>query len=264
VSDILSDLKRLEQLGYHEVVLAGTNLGSYGSDLGGSFGGLLEAIERLSPAMRVRLSSLDPNELNHDIVDLIADSSLFCPHIHLSLQALSDRVLKRMNRKYSVDFVVALLERLQQRVSRAGIGADLIAGFPGESREEVDQAVELFLELPISYLHVFPYSEREGTAATRLDASVPVAERQERARRWREVSQAKRHEFYSSLVGSTLDVIVENELGAGRFSGTSAEYAPVSVSKQSDAAVVDSFKPGARVKLKAERFVASEGRIECV
>ncbi len=261
--EILSDISRLAKQGYGEIVLTGTNIGSYGTDINSSFCALLERISDLKPNLRIRLSSLDPNELSNGIVDLIANNSLFCPHIHLSLQSLSDNVLKRMKRRYKVEFVLSLLENIKQRVGRVGIGADLIAGFPGESREEVEQAIALFLELPISYLHVFPYSEREGTVATRLDSSVPVLERQERARRWRQVANSKRVEFFRSLEGTVLDVIIETKLAGGMLSGTSGEYAPITVSETPKNINAKTLKPGDRVSLRAVRFLANEGRLLC-
>jgi len=178
------DLEKLAALGYEEVVLTGTHIGGYGEDVGESLLELLKILAKDCPVKRIRLSSIDPNDLSTELLDYVLESNVFCNHLHICIQAFSDSVLKRMNRKYRMEDVRNILCYVSEKVPGICIGTDVISGFPGESRQEVDQGVEEFLRLPISYLHVFPYSERSGTAATRLDGSVEVAERRRRAARW--------------------------------------------------------------------------------
>jgi threonylcarbamoyladenosine tRNA methylthiotransferase MtaB len=218
------DIEKLAKVGYREVVLTGTHIGGYGEDFGGSLLELLELLSTDCPVARIRLSSIDPNDLSLELLDFIANSKVLCPHLHICVQAFSDKVLKRMSRRYSLQDVERILCYIKAKVPGVCIGTDVIAGFPGESRQELDQGVEEFLRLPFSYLHVFPYSERSGTAATRLDGSVSLAERRRRAARWRSVGERRRLEFYDSLVGSNLQMVVET-LDKEFAYGTSGEYA---------------------------------------
>ena len=222
--EILNDLEHLKQVGYHEVVLSGTHIGGWGLDRGSSFYRLLTLLEEKSPIPRVRISSIDPNDLDKKMIDLLANSSVFCNHLHICFQAFSDRILKRMNRKYRLEEAVDLVNYAAEVMPHCGIGTDIITGFPGESRQEVEQGIDLFLRLPFSYLHVFPYSERSNTAATRLDGAVPISERKRRAARWRAAAERKREEFLRSLIGREVEFVVE-KLGPGVASGTSSEFA---------------------------------------
>ena len=230
IKDILKDLRQLKEKGYQEVVLTGTHLGGYGVDIGENLLTLLNALENESELRRIRLSSLDPNDVSFEIIDFISKSHIFCRHLHICLQAFTDQSLKRMNRKYRMEDAKALLWYIAERFSGCGIGSDVITGFPGESRKELEEGIEEFLTLPISYLHVFPYSEREGTAATRLDQIVAIAERKRRAARWRSIAERKHNQFLLSLIGKDLDVVIEDRfLEDGSVLGTSSEFANVRI-----------------------------------
>lgn len=240
VSDVLSDIKSLSELGFREIVLTGTHLGGYGLDLNSSLKCLLEEIEGYIEAdlelnkPRIRLSSLDPDDVSCEMIDFLSKSHNFCKHLHICLQAFTNSILKRMNRKYRLEDAKDLLwyihERYEARGVSCGIGSDVITGFPGECRKELEEGIESFLSLPISYLHVFPYSEREGTAATRLDGEIPISERKRRSARWRAISERKNLEFLQSLIGKNLEVVVEDRvLGDGSKLGTSSEFATVNI-----------------------------------
>jgi threonylcarbamoyladenosine tRNA methylthiotransferase MtaB len=258
ITAVLDDITHLEDQGYREIVLTGTHLGGYGEDAGTDLKALLEAISERGGAARFRLSSLDPNDVTPEIVDIIAKNHVFCPHLHICVQAFSDSTLKRMARRYRLSEVYEIVSYIRRQLPNGCLGSDVIAGFPGESRQEVEQATEVFLGLPFSYLHVFPYSERRGTAATRLDGAVSIAERRRRTARWRSLSERRRRDFYGSLLGRELEVILESADGT-RVHGTSAEFASTLVEESS----LGSWKPGEKRRLRAQSYDEVEGRIVC-
>lgn len=257
--DVQADVRHLRDAGYQEVVLTGTHLGGYGEDIGLNLKDLLEAVQSVEKAPRIRLSSIDPNDLTPEIIDYIAKSHQICRHLHICVQALSDRTLKRMNRKYRLDEAREILWYVEKTIPGICIGSDVIVGFPGESRQEVEEGIEEFLRLPISYLHVFPYSERSGTAATRLDGSVAIPERKRRAARWRAVAERKRNSFLQGLCGQELEVILEQEKGAHVF-GTSAEFASVQISRDS---LPQNWQAGQLVRAVAQHLNKDSGVLEC-
>jgi threonylcarbamoyladenosine tRNA methylthiotransferase MtaB len=224
---ILEDIRFLTNLGYEEIVITGTHIGAYGVDIGESLFKLLRRIENHG-APRIRLSSLDPNELSADLINLLASSSILCNYLHVCFQSFSDKILKRMGRQYKLTEVSKTIFKAKDSIKNLCVGSDVICGFPGESREDVNQAVKIFLDLPISYLHVFPYSERSGTAATKLDGVVELAERKARADLWRSYSKQKRGEFLQSLCNEQLEIIVE-KIQEQQLYGVSREYAEVRV-----------------------------------
>ncbi len=253
---ILQDIRVLSALGYEEIVLTGTHIGAYGIDIGTSLFALLRQIERefqremgreystkvLFP--RIRLSSLDPNELTDDLITLLASSGFLCNYLHVCFQSFSDKILKLMGRKYSLDDAVRQTLRAKEQIKNLCIGSDLICGFFGESREDVNQEVQTFFDLPISYLHVFSYTERAGTAALRLPNAVSLLERKERAALWREHSKQRRGEFLNSLCGSELEIIVEKKEGQ-QIRGVSREYAEVRIATPN----AQNYKIGSRLRV---------------
>lgn len=220
---ILGDLKHLESVGYEEIIISGTHLGGYGYDTGSSFFELLKLIRDAEPEARVRISSIDPDDLSPEIIDFIAKNHIFCEHLHICVQAFSDPILKRMRRKHNLADVLDIVRYIETAMPKCGLGADVITGFPGESRDNVDQAMEEFFELPFSYLHVFPYSEREGTAATMLDGVVEQTERKRRAARFRSLAEKKKQSFAESLIGNQIEIIAE-KIEEDVVYGTSREY----------------------------------------
>lgn len=255
---ILNDIESLSALGYQEIVLSGTHLGGWGEDIGEDLAGLLDTLGRSAQVGRIRLSSIDPNDLTESCIDCLVKYPVFCNHLHICFQAFSERTLKRMNRKYRLNEAISLLEKVSTALPGCAIGSDVIAGFPGESREELEEGMELFLRLPISYLHVFPYSERSGTAATRLDGVVAPAERKRRAARWRALAQRKKDEFLTGLVGKTLEVVWESS-SDGRCAGTSREFAPCVITPVANRIV----RPGARLGVAAVAYEREHGEVLC-
>ncbi len=264
VVDLLDDLERLRELGYGEVVLTGTHIGGYGEDFGSSLTELLQAVERRRPVERIRLSSIDPNDISHALLEVLSGSELFCEHLHVCVQAFSDPILKKMNRKYRMTEVCSLISDIRSLWPGCTLGTDVICGFPGETRDSVDEQIELFDELGFAYVHVFPYSERSDTAAARLADSVDVAERRKRAARWRAVGSRAKRRCMSRLVGKELEFVIEQTEEVAEivsFSGTSREFMPLAATVSADAA--KNFRCGQTLKVRALELNEGEEHIRC-
>ena len=166
-SRVIQSLRSLSEEGYKEVVLTGIHLGKYGADLkqGMSLNGLLKNIGKSDLPLRIRLSSIEPNEIGREIIDMVASEDRLCRHFHVPLQSGDDQILKRMNRPYGAREFRELLESIHERIPLAAVGVDVMVGFPGENEGAFNNTYELIRDLPVSYLHVFPFSPRKGTAA---------------------------------------------------------------------------------------------------
>ncbi|MCQ9156538.1 MiaB/RimO family radical SAM methylthiotransferase [Acidomonas methanolica] len=226
VEAVIANAQSLVAAGHAEIVLTGVDIASWGHDLPGRprLGTLCRSILDAVPGLaRLRLSSLDPAailpESDPDFWAVLAGESRFAPHLHLSLQAASDLVLKRMKRRHSRAQAGELIARARAVRPDIGIGADLIAGFPTETDEQAAETLDFVRAYRIAYLHVFPYSERPGTPAARMP-SVPNALRRSRAAALREAGEEMRDAFWRGLIGRDLDVLMEGE-GTGR----SAQFA---------------------------------------
>jgi threonylcarbamoyladenosine tRNA methylthiotransferase MtaB len=226
IGAIVAQVRALVEAGYHEVVLTGVDLTSYGPDLPGapSLGQMIRRLLALVPDLaRLRLSSLDPEEIDADLWRLIETEARLMPHLHLSLQAGSDLILKRMKRRHSRAGALVTIARARALRPGIAIGADLIAGFPTETEALFAETEALVREAEIPFLHVFPYSEREGTPAARMPP-VPKAERRERAARLRAAGEAAAARFYENQIGRLADVLAET--GAA---GHTEHFAPVRI-----------------------------------
>jgi len=230
--DAIAEVRRLLAAGYRELVLSGVNLRQYGRDLPEplAFWDLLARLEaELAPEWagraRLRLSSVEPGQLDARALDVLGNSRLVAPHLHLSLQSGDEGVLKRMGRgHYNPAQVLDFLRQLRARWPRLGLGADLLTGFPGESAGQFETTYAFCRELPLTYAHVFPFSPRPGTAAADWPDALPKAERTSRAARLRGLAEAKKRAFRRELAAlPRLTVLIENaETGAG----TCEFYAP--------------------------------------
>jgi threonylcarbamoyladenosine tRNA methylthiotransferase MtaB len=228
---VLAELERLTACGFREVVLTGIHLGGYGKDLtpGLTLTDLLEMIAEAAPVPRVRLSSIDPPEISARLLRLVADSDVFCPHFHVPVQAGADGVLRRMRRLYDAAMVRDVAAEIIRVLPHAGLGTDVIAGFPSESDAEFAAGEELLAAAPFSYFHVFPYSRRSGTTAAKIGGHLPPQTIAARARALRRLGAAKRRAFAERCVGAELDVLVETtrDRETGRLVGYSRNYARV-------------------------------------
>ncbi len=210
--DVLEGVRTLAANGYKEVVLTGIHLGAYGLDLPvkTSLTELVRMIDSEHLIPRLRIGSVEPNELDDDLLTLMSASKIICPHLHLPLQSGSDTVLKRMRRQYSSRHFRELILKIALILPDAFIGVDVIAGFPGESDLEFEETINLLEELPISDLHVFPYSKRPGTRAAEMDGQLPDHMIKKRAARLRELAERKKRDFLDKMIGRRLDVLIQN------------------------------------------------------
>ena len=201
---VLAAVGHAADCGFKEVVLTGVHLGSYGRDLGPSacLLDLLRTLDMHSSTVTFRISSLEPMDCPPEVVDFVAASGRFAPHFHLPLQHASDAMLRRMRRPYTLDIYRRVVDRVRDRMPHAGIGSDLIAGFPGEQDGDARLTRDYVSSSPLTYVHVFPYSPRPGTEATRLDGRVACSLVRERARGLREVGADRSARFRNSLVGA--------------------------------------------------------------
>jgi threonylcarbamoyladenosine tRNA methylthiotransferase MtaB len=243
--EVVEQTRRLVAAGYREVVLTGVDLTSYGKDLPGqpSIGQLVPRLLRLVPELpRLRLSSIDPAEVDQALVDLVATEPRLMPHLHLSVQAGDDLILKRMKRRHGRIDVVRLCARLRAVRPDITFGADLIAGFPTETGAMFQRTLELIDEAALTHLHVFPFSARRGTPAARMP-QVPKALRHERAARLRAAGQHAMARFLERHVGRSAQILVERN-GRGR----SETFAPFRIETDGAAPV-----PGEIVTARADR-----------
>jgi threonylcarbamoyladenosine tRNA methylthiotransferase MtaB len=223
---IVDQVRTLVASGFNEVVLSGVDIASYGPDLPGAprLGQMLRRLLVLVPELaRLRLSSLDPAGLDEDFWRVLADEPRLLPHLHLSLQAANDLILKRMKRRHSRAQAWEVIERARALRPGVAIGADLIAGFPTETDAMFADTLAFVRDAAIPYVHVFPYSERPGTPAARMPA-IPVADRRARAAALREAGAANAQSFHAALVGHEAAILSETDQA-----GHTEHFAPVRV-----------------------------------
>jgi threonylcarbamoyladenosine tRNA methylthiotransferase MtaB len=231
VKDVLAHLSRLAETGYREVVLTGIHLGAYGRDLepGTSLNALLQRIAEHPRPNRIRLSSIEPTEVDSQLIAMMAVAGEgLCPHFHIPLQSGDDEVLKRMRRPYSQEQFFQIVTQIHSAIAHAAIGVDVLVGFPGESDAAFARTLALIDRLPVSYLHVFPFSARKGTPAMGFKERVPESIIKKRCRQLRQLGEEKKRLFYHANIGRKLEVLVENTLDEG-VSGISENYIPVFV-----------------------------------
>jgi threonylcarbamoyladenosine tRNA methylthiotransferase MtaB len=217
-NDVLTEVETLIAGGYQEIVLTGVHLGTYGRKLSrpGSLTELLRRILQLPGLGRLRLSSIEPMRFSREIVDLAARYRSFAPHFHIPLQSGCDRILRRMRRPYTAARFVDLLRHIEMRLPSAAIGTDIIVGFPGETDEDFEETLQLVRAAPLSYLHIFPFSAREGTPAYSMTDPVPAPVIRDRASALRELSREKNLAFRRRFVDRVLPALTlaeEEEMG---------------------------------------------------
>ena len=227
---ILEAAAASEADGARELVLTGIHIGRYGADRGepDALSSLVRRLlGRLSEA-RIRLSSIEPKEMNERLLDLLEEHRRVCPHLHVPLQSGCDRTLSRMRRPYRAREYRETVSAAAERIPGIQIGADVMAGFPGETREDFLETVRFLRDAPVHYLHVFPYSSRPGTESAGWKDDVPPAVKKERVGTLLSLDREKRERFAAAQAGRILEVLAERELpGGGRMSGRSENYLEV-------------------------------------
>jgi threonylcarbamoyladenosine tRNA methylthiotransferase MtaB len=206
--------------------------------------GLIRRLDELEGVERFRISSIEPNLLNEEMIQFVAGSKKFMPHFHIPLQSGDDEVLRAMRRRYRTDLYRSRIQMIKELMPDAAIGVDVITGFPGETDELFLNTLQFLKELPVSYLHVFTYSERPNTTALRIAEVVPIGVRQERTQQLRMLSEKKKMAFYQSFASQSRSVLWESADENGRMMGYTDNY--IRVSQSYDAACANSI---ATVKL---------------
>ena len=211
--DVLGEVRRAVDAGYREIAITGVHLGSYGRDLGdgSELEDLVRALSEWPDDVLFRISSLEPMDCTPEIISLAASSSRIAPHFHLPLQHGSDVILAAMRRPYTADYYRGLAERIVTSIPHASIGTDLIVGFPGEQHAHFEDTVRVVESLPLSYIHVFPYSDRPGTNATRLPDKVDGARIRDRARVLRDIGSRKARAFRESQIGRQVKALTVDD-----------------------------------------------------
>lgn len=241
VVDTIEKVKEATNKGVKEVVLTGVNLGDFGINHQESFYDLIQELDNIESIDRYRISSIEPNLLSDEIIDFVSESQKFVPHFHIPLQSGNDELLHRMRRKYKSDLYRSRIERIKKRMPDCGIGVDVIVGFPGETDDHFLDTYHFLNELPVSYLHVFPYSERPNTTARKMQGVVPVKTRGERTTQLRSLSEKKKRAFYESQLGNSRPVLFESEVRNGMMQGYTDNY--VRVAAEYDPLAVETLVP---------------------
>ena len=241
-TEVLNKIEMLALSHHREIVLTGIHLGVYGQDLvpPTNLSNILKYVEKKRIVNRLRLSSLEITEITDDIIRLMQEGTTLCRHLHIPLQSGDDRILTAMRRKYDSAFFKTRLEEIGQAVPDIAIGIDVMVGFPGEREEEFQSTLQLIEELPVAYLHVFPYSERPGTFALGLPGKINDTVKKMRSEILRNFGRKKRMAFAEKFIGEKLEVLIENnkDKKTGYWKGFSDNYIPVII-KSSDSSLAN-------------------------
>ncbi len=244
IESIVKSSEDLISKGVKEIVLTGVNIGDFGngteviegikSKKEALFIDLIKELDTINGECRFRISSIEPNLCTEEIIDFVASSNHFMPHFHMPLQSGDNEILSSMRRRYKRELYQERVTYIKNKMPHSCIGVDVIAGFPGESDEHFSNTYQFIQNLDISYLHVFTYSERDNTPAIHFDAAVPVELRHKRSELLRALSEEKKLNFYDQFVNSIQEVLVENKLENGCYSGFTKNYLRVSVNNDSN------------------------------
>ena len=227
IKDTIAKANELAQTDVKEVVLTGVNIGDFGYGTDENFFGLIQQLDKIEDVERYRISSIEPNLLSNEIIEFVSKSQRFAPHFHIPLQSGSDVLLKSMRRRYQSSLYVSRVEKIKELMPDACIGVDVIVGFPGETDEEFMKTYNFLNELPVSYLHVFTYSERDNTTALRMEGVVPKDVRKARSNMLRILSEKKKRAFYEANITLEDKVVFEGSEDNGLMHGFTTNYIKV-------------------------------------
>lgn len=234
IYEIINDANTIAKTGVKEIILTGVNIGDFGKSTGETFFNLIKELEKVHGIERYRISSIEPNLLTSEIIDFVAESEKFMPHFHIPLQAGSDDVLKLMKRRYNTTMFRDKIHEVHQKLPDAFLGIDVIVGFPGETSDNFQQTYELLSSLPISYLHIFPYSDREGTVASKIAKKVPSEWIKDREKTLKKLSDEKNITFNERFLSKKRSVLFEGNIKNGGIYGFTDNYLKVYVKTNSD------------------------------
>ena len=243
IENIIVSAKEIASTEQKEVVLTGVNIGDFGIQNGKRkerFVDLVKALDEVEGIDRFRISSCEPNLLTNEIIEFVSTSKRFVPHFHIPLQSGNNKTLRAMRRRYLRELYEDRVAKIKQLMPQACIGVDVIVGFPGETEEDFLDTYNFLNELPVSYIHVFTFSERANTTAAEMDEVVPKKERTRRSKMLRILSEKKKHAFYDSQIGSTHEVLFEADVEDGKMHGFTENY--VRVSAKYDPLLINELK----------------------
>ncbi len=230
-NDLFEEARGMVRKGVREFVLTGVNLGTYHSRTK-DFLDLVKDLAELPGVDRLRISSIEPTTIPEELFGMMTDAgSPLMPYLHVPMQACSDRTLMRMRRKYGMNEMIAFFDRVSNAVPNLCLGTDLMVGFPGESEADFEETCDNFLQLPFSYCHTFTFSNRDGTAAAKMQKQVPVEEKRRRSAHLRRLSAAKKMKFHQAQLGQEFEVLLENPKD-GFYGGYTEHYVRVNIRQE--------------------------------
>lgn len=243
IENIIKSAREIAATDTKEIVLTGVNIGDFGIQDGKraeKFVDLVKEIDQVEGIDRIRISSIEPNLLTNEIIEYTLSSQRFVPHFHIPLQSGSNKILRKMRRRYLRELYEDRVSKIKSLIPDCCIGVDVIVGFPGETEEDFLDTYNFLNELNISYLHVFTYSERANTAAPEMEGTVPMKERNRRSKMLRILSEKKRRQFYESQIGTTRTVLFEDDVEDGMMHGFTENY--VRVAAKYDPLLINELK----------------------
>ena len=258
INNIVQKINQLKKSGIREIVLTGVNIGDFKTKNNEKLIDLLKKIDLIDD-IRVRISSIEPNLITSEIIDLISKSNTFVPHFHIPLQSGSDTILKAMKRRYLTKKYQDLIQEINSKIKNVCIGVDVIVGFPGETDVFFNETLSFLKNINISYLHVFSYSERENTEAIKLKDSVPIKIRKYRSKVLRNLSDKKKRSFYHKNIGLVKEVLFENKKDDGYIYGFTDNYIKIQTKYQDN--LENKFKKVKIQNIKNEVSTCVEGLI---
>lgn len=224
IETIIDCAKQLAKEGKKEVVLTGVNIGDFGKSTNETFLDLIKRLDEIEEIKRYRISSIEPNLITKEVIDFCANSRAFLPHFHIPLQSGDNKILKLMHRKYERELFAERVNYIKEKMPLAFIAADVIVGFPQETKEDFLSTYKFIESLPLAFLHVFTYSERPNTIAAKMQGKVPIAERRERSKELQKLSLEKKIKFYEKNCGNKEKILWEADNENGMMFGFSGNY----------------------------------------
>jgi threonylcarbamoyladenosine tRNA methylthiotransferase MtaB len=224
IRTLAEEAKLISVKGVKEIVLTGVNIGDFGKSTGDNFTGLLKELVKTEGIERYRISSIEPNLLTDELIELCSDNRKILPHFHIPLQSGCNRILSLMGRRYKRELFAGRVERIRKYLPLAGIGADVIVGFPGETEADFEETRQFLDSLPLSYLHVFTFSERPGTRASKMPEKIKPEEKEKRSRKLIDLSQMKHDLFLNLNIGRTEYVLFEKTRVSNLITGYTGNY----------------------------------------
>lgn len=225
---VIKEITSLVENGYKEIILTGIHTGKYGKDINYTFEQLLKDIIKIKNLYRIRISSIEINELTDPILDLIKDNKIIAKHLHIPLQSGSDKILKLMDRKYDLKFYKDRIEKIRKMIKDISITTDLIVGFPNEDEKDMEDTLKFLKEIKFTKIHTFPYSKREGTKAASMENQIDETIKRKRVKTVLELSDQLEQDFYQSKLNETEEVIIE-QTKDGKSYGYTSNYIKVEI-----------------------------------